>query len=397
MRSWLHLIVSLSIAIFLTKKFTSTNDGRTDQLRSLKEYIDHVLPITVPVTLEFGDTGFAFPDLVKATQIQVDSHLKSIGQERYEVVLLDNLYVDPLRNSSITAVDHNSTSNDYAVEMVHASENFVVIDSNKLKAFNFYSSAAIHENDIPYFVAQCILYHLLRTDLSLLQRPNATVYSPQLHVNLVSVFLNGDDYIDIPTEEYKREVLHDFLKEVSYYCSVKVQCHTLNSTENSITDDLRQFESKDTLNLIYSHVSNKYRLSNLLPSHDISYFDFREPVVTRQDLWPFLYHVRNAIASYLELPAFPRDNIRMKLWAMKKHNTIKFLSETVTTLQQFDRSCNTSSMSRKKYQSEVEEIVGTIASFNNNKTQPNWDILFQRSWTVLTNAQHVSAECSVVQ
>lgn len=395
MRLWLHLIVTLSIAIFITKKFASTCDGRTDQLILLKEYIDHVLPITVPVTLEFGDTGFAFPDLVKATQIQVDSHLKDIGQERYDVVLLDNLYIDALRNSSISAVDHNSTSVNYAVEMVHASDNYVVIDSNKFRAFNFYSSAAIHENDIPYFVAQCILYHLLRTDLSLIRRPNATNYLPQLNVNLISVFLNGDNYIDIPTEQYTTEVLQDFLRELSHYCSVKVQCHILNSTENSITEDFRQFQSKETLNLIYSHLSNEYRLLNLMPNHDISYFDFRKPVVTRQDLWPYLYHARNAIASYLELPVFPRDNIRIKVWAMKKHNTIKFLLETVSILQQLDHSCNISSMSRKKHQSEVEEIVGTIASSKTNRTQPNWDLLFERSWTVLTNAQHASAECSV--
>ncbi|RLV82779.1 hypothetical protein JA9_003666 [Meyerozyma sp. JA9] len=392
MRLWLHLIVALSIAIFFAKTYTITTNRQTE-LGLLKEYIDHGLSITVPVTLEFGDIGFAFPDLVKATQIQVDSHLKEIGHERYEVVLLDNLYVDPLRNSSISVVDHNSTSIDYAVEMVHASENFVIIDSKRFKAFNFYSSAAIHENDIPYFVAQCIIYHLLKTDLSLFQRPNATFYLPQLHVNLISIFLNGDDYMDIPTENYRKEVLEDFLNEVSNYCSVEVQCHTLNTTENSITEDIRQFESKETLNLLYSHSSNQYRLSNLMPNYDISYFNFKEPVITRQDLWPFLYHARNAIASYLEMPTFPRDNIRIKVWAMKKHNTIKFLSETLTILQQMDHN-NTGNMSSKNHQREVEEIVGSIASANHNRTQPNWDHLFKRSWSVLQSAQNISAECT---
>lgn len=393
---WLFLFL-IPLVVFWPKLLQPSVHDRVQYLTSLQSYIDFDLPITIPVTLEFGDIGFSFPDLVRATQLQIDSHLRAIGHDRFDIVLLDNLFVDPLRKGNTPETENSFTSTNYSVEMVHASENFVVIDSSNFKAFNFFTSNAIQENDVPYFVAQCILYHLLKNDLNLFERTNPAFYQPRLVVNLISVFLTGDKYVEIPLSKYQDDILGEFLGNMSSYISLDLQHHVVNTTEGELTRALSGFRTANALNLINTHKGNQVRINDVLPHADISFFDDTRPVLTKEDLLPIMFHIRIAISAFLNIPQNPRDNMGIKLWAMKRYHTLNFLLQSLKNLRSQITASNVLTDNHERILGEVEEIVGIICDATLERSLPDWDKLFRKSMNILDGSgnQHPFSKLSI--
>ncbi|EAZ62759.1 predicted protein, partial [Scheffersomyces stipitis CBS 6054] len=112
---------------------------------------------TFPVLLQFGDEGFNFPDLVPSVQKQVNSELNELTSKNVQVRLIDNLQNGTTLNKKDV----------FTVELLHSTDNSAALDSIELKAYVYYTLKSIHSNDLPYYITQVILFHLLQPELTL--------------------------------------------------------------------------------------------------------------------------------------------------------------------------------------------------------------------------------------
>ncbi|ODV65236.1 hypothetical protein HYPBUDRAFT_95920, partial [Hyphopichia burtonii NRRL Y-1933] len=116
---------------------------------------------TIPISLRFGDAGFQFPDLVEASQIQVDFDIQERMKGKFfpKIKLVNDLI--PNRNISI----EYEKDDKYVVELLLSDENSVIVDEAAYKAFALYTMRAVHANDLPFYIAQIINYNLLAPDM----------------------------------------------------------------------------------------------------------------------------------------------------------------------------------------------------------------------------------------
>ncbi|ODV80235.1 uncharacterized protein CANTADRAFT_49948, partial [Suhomyces tanzawaensis NRRL Y-17324] len=120
---------------------------------------------TIPIHLMFGDKGFAFPDLIPATQLQLDYHITQMyPSSPFRLQLVDNLKSSLQVGGTININDWGK--NNYVVELVHGEENEIFLDPNLMKVTLFYTLASIHSNDLPFLVTQTIMDHLSIAELT---------------------------------------------------------------------------------------------------------------------------------------------------------------------------------------------------------------------------------------
>lgn len=133
------------ISIFLPWAWIGFQNTRSSDIRPTKS-------IPVSINFEKDSEYFNFPDLVAATQIQIDSELRYITNSSVNVQLVDNL-------------NNPKNHTKYSVDLVLSRDNFLGISSDGLKGYVLYSYDAIHSNDLPYLIVQTILYHLLKFEI----------------------------------------------------------------------------------------------------------------------------------------------------------------------------------------------------------------------------------------
>ncbi|KAL6450108.1 hypothetical protein SBY92_002050 [Candida maltosa Xu316] len=119
-------------------------------------YSTRVQPTVIPVSIAFEkeSESFNFPDLIQATQFQINAELPYATNKTITVQLQDNL----------TGTTHTSTTK-YAVDLVLSRDNSLGLSPDGSKAYVLYSYDAILSNDLPYLITQTILYHLLKAEL----------------------------------------------------------------------------------------------------------------------------------------------------------------------------------------------------------------------------------------
>ncbi|KAI5969913.1 hypothetical protein CANMA_001055 [Candida margitis] len=129
----------------------------TSEINHLIQYVTSELKVVIPITLRFNNEKFIFPDLKQAAQIQINEELHSLGARRLELVLVDSL---PGKN----------VSQEYLMDLILHHENSLGISSDSLQAAIFYTLESIHSNDLPFFVAQTVLYHFLNAEVDVFSR-----------------------------------------------------------------------------------------------------------------------------------------------------------------------------------------------------------------------------------
>lgn len=112
---------------------------------------------TVDISIGFDKQSeqFNFPDLVDATQIQIDAELPYVTNRSIAVNFLDNLRGDIPKERT-----------NYSVELVLSRDNSLAVSPDGLTAYVFYSYESIQSNDLPYLITQTILYHLLKSEVA---------------------------------------------------------------------------------------------------------------------------------------------------------------------------------------------------------------------------------------
>lgn len=248
-------------------------------------------PIPVLIDLKYGDYGFNFPDLVEASQIQLN-HI--LPHSRFKYILIDNLQL----NSS----NLNSLTNQFSVELHLANEVAVVIEDKAPKILVVYSLATIHANDLPFFIAQAIVDHLVVSDLV---DYNLTKSSTHVNLKVLQVKNNHTTIykgIGSDCKNYLSNHSYDFLDFHIDYFTVDMEDIPLEVAVNEIYLDL----NNASLALHSEHVLQLGA-------------DSQPPYSAICD------HIYYKLDQLLELAPYPLNNINVRLGSLLKHLVIQKL------------------------------------------------------------------------
>lgn len=116
---------------------------------------------SIPVYIRYSGPKFNFPDLIEASQIQVDAESHRLFLNKIILLLEEEDHVHR---------DDYNKFEEYIMELIFHDQDYVGTDANSKTVLLYYSSKAIHNNDLPFNIAQAVIYHLLRDKHSNKQR-----------------------------------------------------------------------------------------------------------------------------------------------------------------------------------------------------------------------------------
>ncbi|KAI3402320.2 hypothetical protein KGF56_004890 [Candida oxycetoniae] len=277
--------------------------GRSSNLaNSLRGYKFDDITVTIPVSLTFINEKFNMPDLIAASQIQIDREIKRLTNVSIQVLLKDNL-------------DGMSERQEYNVDLVLQRDDSLGIFPASLTAVVFYSLDSIHSNDLPFFITQTILHHFLYADIQLLNRPNTDDLPEEL--NFEVGFGN-----EVPSNISEKAIvaIEDFTKQTAQLANVK------------------------------------WKLNNQLSLRgDEIVLKFPEKMVKRLRVTDSIaQRITKALEGQLLLPERPSANLLIKVLAATRRKTMLNLIRLISKVEE----------SSSYRDSLATKISGLIESFN---------------------------------
>ncbi|RLV89285.1 hypothetical protein JA1_005225 [Spathaspora sp. JA1] len=232
-------------------------------------------PITIQVSVQFaGDVSFQFPDLIEATQFQIDTEMCNLTNNSLKIELINNF-------------DGNNPSL-YSVDLIHGNKNSLGISINSLKAYVFYTLESVHSNDLPFIIAQTVLRHLIRPEIDMINRPLTESITDSLDIKLKfapnNAGLQGEvtEFMDDIKQKFvgilvlNWEIDNSLILEDNAILSVKLaeQNYTHMISEDSITkiSELLQNHlqlSQQPRHNIYLKIEASYKTRTLQVLHEI--------------------------------------------------------------------------------------------------------------------------------
>lgn len=187
------------------------------EIQALRLYVADHFAVPHEIKVEFDNRGFRFPDLIKATQLQVNKYLKEEGMP-YNYTLIDKLpkniertdgrnsgpgglvpravdEVKPTDDASKLTIPYTpaktgSPQPDFTMQLHLDGFSALYMDQTEFSCSLSYDIEAIHSNDLPFFLSQTIVEHLFGTDREQWHSRNQTSiadYIPQFQLNIVGV------------------------------------------------------------------------------------------------------------------------------------------------------------------------------------------------------------------
>lgn len=232
------------------------------QIEALRTYVADLFAVKQPIRIRFHDTGFRFPDLVLATQRQLDYQLAKLGIP-YRYPLIDELpkhiprlgfnktstqstRVFTLTDGAISATDAVEDAEemdisvtpppDFSLDMALGGNVGVWLDLVRFRAMMTYNLESVHANDLPFYLAQTILDHLCEVDVKLYDmRHNISFddYVPKLTVNIVAAE-DGALKESTVVEDAIEELLLKHLEVIKPFVNVTPRLYTIDVTKNRI-------------------------------------------------------------------------------------------------------------------------------------------------------------------
>lgn len=221
--------------------------------------------VAQPISIKFYDAGFRFPDLVKATQVQLDHHLEKSGIP-YKYPLIDELpKTIPRYSGNQTATKTAQvlilTDDDGVVETtmaLPAAESKVNIaappdpqfsldialggnvgvwlDLYKFRAMMTYDLDAVHANDLPFYLAQTVLDHLCEVDINAYtkrQNIDFELYRPHVLLNIVA----AEDSVEKEStvlEDALSELVTKHLDAIRPLVNITTKIHPIDVTKSRV-------------------------------------------------------------------------------------------------------------------------------------------------------------------
>ncbi|CAK7904801.1 hypothetical protein CAAN3_07S05226 [[Candida] anglica] len=275
----------------------------------------HPPVLHLPVHVRFGDEGYNFPDLIKAAQIQLDAELTNLGVKNWTVDLVDELensrsQVDQQLHihSDMSVLQRNiqgkvqksqdiGANNEYSLLIIRSNELSVGVDPEFYRAYLFYTIESVHSNDLPFYIAQTVLYPFLGTEIELfesdckdieLQQNDLTVQFsnyPGMMMTESSEFLDWGKALD------KR--FTPFQTAINDYVNISVKVVEYEQIDSNSAADYTFICTQD---------------------ETINY----PRVACYEDLLDFINQSVLKIEQSLKIPANPNNNLRLKLQMMKR-------------------------------------------------------------------------------
>ncbi|KAF3993735.1 hypothetical protein FT663_01148 [Candidozyma haemuli var. vulneris] len=284
-RMFVPIFVAVLAAIgayFHLSPTLSTADPSVAQIEALRDYVSNDFAVSQPIHIRFRDIGFRFPDLIEATQVQLDYHLRSRGIP-YRYPLIDELPKHIPRfggestvtktadvfvltedgteviTSSEPTADADSVdvsiapSSEFSLDMAQGGNIGVWLDSYKYRAMMTYTLEAIHANDLPFYLAQTISDHLCEIDLNAYANRHTIdfdLYVPQLTLNVIAAedSVKKDSSV---VEDALKESIDKHLDAIRPFVNVTSKIQTIDVTKNRIPLQSMK-NSTSQLTFIYS-------------------------------------------------------------------------------------------------------------------------------------------------
>ncbi|KAK6464368.1 hypothetical protein DFJ63DRAFT_333938 [Scheffersomyces coipomensis] len=335
--SYLFVLVAFIVPV-LINIFNGSN-GLTD-LEKVAYYLENELIITIPIVLRFGDEGFNFPDLAKAVQIQLDEELNNT-YTRLKIDLIDEL------EYSKTAKNETPIADQYTVELIHSEEDFIGIDSEESKCYIFYTLDAVHSNDLPYYIVQGIVHHLLLPEIWTFKQnkvPKKLIQSNSSYDILIMANSQEDG------EVIEKELNGYFKADGLWDINISLENDTSSNRSNEFKVVLQSNSDKEDS-------SNKLAYLSIEDENSLS-------------------SVKKEIIKYLGISEHPSNNFKIKLQTLYRFFAIKLLGLSIEKLTNLE---NTTSPHLDKV---VHSVFDLAAEFETSKSA-SWVPLFTKSKRIL--------------
>lgn len=400
-----------ALAIWLALSSFNLPDRKLAE--SLLEYVTHNFAIRQDIHILVGDLGLRFPDLVEAAQRQLDHRLR-LENVPYVYNLVDELpkivvrprnkdfepleviltpsdetatseLESPTENGQLDSPSETSDSNlfftsdesrpipEYQVQLVLADRVGIWHDLHELKVILTYSLEACHQNDLPFFLTQAVIDHLMAPDLELLTNSSRdfSQFTPLLKINIVAAEELGES-----PETLKRELgsAVDLLaSQISPYVETSTEFVVVDVTKKRVPTAFLS-NTTSTLNLFYltslAGITNKVQGVDLFHIHyedveERSYDPYgtahsqQRATERRYNSTEFVKEATLAIIRAAGLGNLEAENVNLLVESTMKHSTI---SGVVAVLEDLLRA---EEFDSEKFQA-VATLVDTILSENSH-------------------------------
>lgn len=355
----LYLFIGIPLWFKLTEIYRAPLPSNFIQFLQNHENID--VQIHNKVYLKVID-GLDFPDITQAVQVQVDYELHKLNQDPLNKLIIDwnvTLYDEP-----------PPSEEDHVLILELGTGEGISINEEKRETTLYYTFSSVKNNDLPFFIAQSLLYHLFDEEIKFFQTKNRNIksinsiqYSPKIHLSFK--LLTGDGYpidwdIKNAIDEYFEPVKYlfkDFVNftidsEIIYFTKLNLQNEEeifLNSNNLSTILDFsdwgvssNQF-SYPTLNFILFFPSESQSPlifenndeSFLIPQWGSIIFETKsiEPdtFITKEFLFPNFQIFTSELFTLLGLPLHPKTP-KIRLDSLIKLTTILNLNQGLNSL-----------------------------------------------------------------
>ncbi|CUM56301.1 unnamed protein product [Debaryomyces fabryi] len=358
--------------------FKSKSVSSIEELQRIKSFIIDDLAVTIPIFVRFGDKGFNFPDLIEATQMELDYELYKTVNTNWRFKLIDEL----VSNRSY-ADDEN-----YILELTHSDDNFVIVEPNMYKAQVHYSQASVHANDLPFFMTQATLEHLVSAEIELLRLLNSSekpIDMPSIDAKIIIVGLESKRFEQIFEENFAP--LKSLMTEALGLSNINITMTALESLNyENVTN------STDFAYYVYSDVHNKPFIPNkTIYPNCISYI--HNDSLTNEDATHLISKISEELKNVLGLPRNPMNNLGIKLHAMKRYLTLKVLIESIDYL--ITAAMRNHGVYSNKIGNFINNLNPIIDSLHKNESIHDWNSLLAWSREFKNASSHLLEDSDI--
>lgn len=166
-QSFIYICVAMAVLILWIIKI----NRQPNELSTLRHYFNCDFKVVIPIAVRFNNENFILPDLIQAAQMQINEELRALDVQHLGLVLVDDLHV-------------GNVSQGYMMDLILHHENSLGISSDSLQVAIFYTLESIHSNDLPFFLAQTVLYHFLNGEVDLFSRPESEDFENELEFEI---------------------------------------------------------------------------------------------------------------------------------------------------------------------------------------------------------------------
>lgn len=349
----------------------------------LRHFVAHNLSVCEEVHIKAGNRGLLLPDLVKATQAQLDFRLTADAVPlRY--VLVDNLperipaamETQPIPGSlahatevSLSAVQEQVETQPLYEDSLMASSSFTLLPNRTLDlyfhdkphlwvdlyeplAILAYNLEQVHRNDVPFFATQVLYDALLEPDLTMWKQCGPHTqrkfgdYRPQVRVNFVAAEETSEtpSHIIESIEKYMKRfsILEPFVKvntsiQVLDVSKRRASPHLTKNTSLELTffylTSLRPYTNNVQGVSLY-HISPEIPKDlGLKDRYGTEYQAYQKRLQTTvYNMSDFFLSATREISKFVGLPDSYSANLALKTMSALKHYTILGVRECLDVL-----------------------------------------------------------------